>query len=103
VSTDLLALEAWAVANIPALGNLRLFFAEKTGLQSQLTDADWTIHGHLYKTGIKTVRKDPERYIRNRSGPAPAPTWTHGNYPDPTDEDWQRKTVNIDSPAIEGA
>lgn len=100
VSSDLLALEAWAVANIPAIGSLRLFFAEKTGLQTQLTDADWKVHGHLYKTGIKTLRKDPERYNRNRSGPSPAPTWVHGNYPDPTDEDWQRQTVNIDSPGI---
>lgn len=99
VSSDLSALEAWSVANVPALGNLRLFFAEKTGNQAALTDADWTVVGHLYKTGIKMLRKDPERYNHNRSGPSPAPTWIHGNYPDPTDEDWQRKTVNIDSVA----
>ncbi|MFN6544469.1 recombinase family protein [Mycolicibacterium nivoides] len=97
VSSDLSALETWAVANIPPLGNLRLFFAEKTGAQSQLTDANWTVIGHLYKSGIKMLRKDPERYNRNRSGPSPAPTWIHGNYPDPTELDWQRKTVNVDS------
>ncbi|PJE02322.1 MAG: hypothetical protein CK428_30005 [Mycobacterium sp.] len=95
MSRDLSALESWAVANIPALGKLRLFFAEKVGLQTRFTDADWTVVGHLYKIRIKVVRKDPERYVRNRSGPSPAPTWVHGNYPDPTEVDWQRKTVNI--------
>jgi DNA invertase Pin-like site-specific DNA recombinase len=98
VSSSLSALEDWARTNIPVLGAKRFFFAEKTGSQSQFTDANWTMVGHLYKDGIKAVRKDPERYIHNRSGPSPSPTWVHGNYPDPTDEDWQRTTVNIDSP-----
>lgn len=96
VSSSLSKLEEWARENIPVLGAKRFFFAEKTGPQGDFTDANWKMVGHLYKDGIVAVRKDPERYIRNRSGPSPAPTWVHGNYPDPTDEDWQRKTVNVD-------
>lgn len=98
VASDLSALEAWAVANVPPLGNLRLFFARHDGPGSDWTDTKWTVIGHLYKSGIKMLRKDPERYNHNRSGPSPAPTWIHGNYPDPTELDWQRKTLNLDSP-----
>lgn len=97
VSSDLSALEAWSIANIPGLGNLRLFFARHDGPGSDWTDANWVPIGHLYKTGIQMLRKDPDRYTRNRSGPSPAPKWIHANYPDPTESDWARKIVNIDS------
>jgi hypothetical protein len=94
VSGSLSALEDWARTNIPVLGAKRFFFAEKTGSQADLTDTDWTVVGHQYKDGIRAIRKDPERYVANRS--RPSRTWIHGNYPDPTDEDWERKTLNID-------
>ena len=94
VSDSLSALEDWARTNIPVLGAKRFFFAEKTGSQTDLTDTNWTVVGHLYKDGIKAIRKDPERYVGNRS--RPPRTWIHADYPDPTDEDWKRKTVYID-------
>jgi hypothetical protein len=82
------------------LGAKRFFFAVRPGRKASSPTQNWTMVGHLYKDGIKAVRKDPERYIHNRSGPSPAPTWVHGNYPDPTDDDCERQTVNIDPPGI---
>ncbi|MDT5113020.1 MAG: hypothetical protein QOE20_4910, partial [Mycobacterium sp.] len=53
---------------------------------------------HLYvKYGITVRRADPERYEANR---AEGRLWgaPGGGYPEPTGADWERKTVNIDSP-----
>jgi hypothetical protein len=88
-------LEKWAKANIPALGQKRLFFAQKIEPTHDLTDARWSVAGFLYKDGIEAKRLDPERYVAGREGRR---VWAvTDTYPAPTDDDWQRPTVNIDN------
>lgn len=95
VSETLSKLEYWAEVNIPAAEAKRLFFAEKIGNQSNLTDAAWIVTGMLYKDGIKVTRKDPEIYTKVRSGNG---KWSHpDSYPEVTEIDWQRLTVNVDA------
>lgn len=99
VSSDQSTLEAWAVTNVPQLGvKLKLFFAQHVGPGTDWTDTNWKVLGHLWKDGVSCRRKDPEIYNHNREGRR---TWsiTDGTYPAPTADDWQRKTVNIDSVA----
>jgi hypothetical protein len=75
----------------------RFFFAEKTGPEAQTADANWTVVGHLGNDGIKTLRKAPEHYVFKRTRQR---RWeiTDATYSAPTDDNWQRKTVDIDSP-----
>jgi hypothetical protein len=97
VSKSLDKLRAWAEDNVPRHGQKRLFFAKHNGRGQDWTDSKWKVVGHLYaKHGITVLRADPERYEANR---AEGRLWgaPGGGYPDPTDQDWERKTVNIDS------
>lgn len=95
VSESRSRLEKWAEANIPTLGNKKLFFAEKAGSQSDLTDADWIVAGLLYKSGIEVRRKDPQIYTKARLGNV---QWSlPDTYPEPTEVDWARLTVDIDA------
>lgn len=96
VSGSLSRLEAWATINIPRSGQKRLFFAKRNGSGNDWTDAHWTVVGFLYQDGIKAVRKDPERYERHRRAEV-SPWKDDGRYAEPTEQDWQRKTVNVDS------
>lgn len=95
VSESLSKLEEWAKVHMPRADSKRFFFAEKEGPLDQLTDAQWSVVGYLYKDGIKVLRRDPERYIGHREGRR---FWNDGdgNYPVPTEEDRQRRTVNVD-------
>jgi hypothetical protein len=94
-------LAEWAQARIPAIGQKRLFFAQKTGPMQDLTDARWVVVGHLYRDGIKPLRKDPERYVFVREGRR---VWsaTKGMYAEPTEQDWNRPTVNVDAETSTG-
>lgn len=96
VSASLSKLEAWATINIPRSGQKRLFFAKRNGSGNDWTDAHWTVVGFIYQDGIKAVRKDPERYERHRRAEV-SPWKDDGRYAEPTEQDWQRKTVNVDS------
>lgn len=95
VSESLSKLEEWAQVHMPRANSKRFFFAEKKGPLHQLTDAQWSVVGHLYKDGIRANRTDPERYVLVREGRY---HWNDndGKYPVPSEEDWQRKTVNTD-------
>lgn len=96
VSKSLDKLRDWAETNVPRHNKTRLFFAKRVGRGIDWTDANWEVTGHLYSDGIRVARKDPERYVANR---AEGRLWgaPGGGYPDPTEADWARKTVNIDS------
>jgi hypothetical protein len=95
VSSSLSKLEEWAKANVPVLGSKRFFFAQKVGPTQDLTDARWSVLGYLYKDGIKALRKDPEIYLAGREGRV---AWSlNDTYPAPTEQDWHRPTVNVDT------
>lgn len=96
VSESLPKLEAWAVANVPRSGQKRLFFAKRVGSGTDWNDTQWTVVGFVYKDGIKAVRKDPERYERHRRADV-SPWKDDGRYAEPTQQDWARATINIDS------
>jgi hypothetical protein len=94
-SESLSKLQKWAEANIPRLGSKRLFFAEKIGSEGDLTNADWIVTGLLYKSGIRVSRINPEVYTNVRLGNG---QWSlPDSYPEPTEVDWARPTVNIDA------
>ncbi|KGI69586.1 hypothetical protein MJO55_21565 [Mycolicibacterium rufum] len=96
VSVSLSKLAAWAVGSVPSSGQKRLFFAKHTGPGSNWADENWVVVGLLFKDGIRVNRKDPERYEKHRRAEV-SPWKNDGRYPEPTRDDWERTTVNIDA------
>jgi hypothetical protein len=94
VSSSLSKLEEWAKANVPILGYKRFFFAQTVGPTHDLTDARWSVLGYLYKDGVKALRKDPEIYTDVREGRR---VFSNAAYSAPTEQDWQRPTVSVDT------
>jgi DNA invertase Pin-like site-specific DNA recombinase len=92
VAADRDALQGWATDNIPQDGSKHLCFAEKTGSQRDLADADWKLTGHLYKKhGVKMRNIKPERYERERANAIA------DSCRELTADEQARRTVNIDA------
>ena len=54
----------------------------------------WSVLGYHYKDGIKACVR-PEIYIGGREGRV---AWSlNDTYPSPTEQDWHRRTVNVDT------